>query len=406
MARFKHLLIISLILLLSGMGSVPVPNIMHPLNTDNLSAHAEKKLSEAEKQRLKQLEAKNKQRAKEAADLARKKQEKLNQAKKHEKTYLQNQYQLNKTQRSLNYNQRNLHNTRSNLIYIDKKLDETVGDVTRMNDAVNKRLRSLYMDGRLSLLQMILEASDISTLLDRLYFQQKIVTSDKKLLADLKVKVEELNVLKGKLAKQKELLAVSINTIESQKKQYAYLARTNKELQKKYLQDAAAFERAEKQKLRESKEFENQILSIIGNEPKEATKGSTGSFSWPIGCRKITSNYGYRNHPLKRRRILHTGLDIGCPNRSPVKAADGGTVIYAGWKGGYGNTVMINHGYRGGKNLVTLYGHMSALKVRKGQSVGKGQTVGLEGSTGYSTGPHLHFEVRVNGKPVNPRSYL
>jgi murein DD-endopeptidase MepM/ murein hydrolase activator NlpD len=89
-----------------------------------------------------------------------------------------------------------------------------------------------------------------------------------------------------------------------------------------------------------------------------------------------------------------------------VKAADGGVVIEAGWRGGYGKVVMINHGTRNGKNFVTLYGHLSGFAVSKGQAVGKGQTIGYEGSTGYSTGPHLHFEVRLDGAPVNPRPYL
>lgn len=103
---------------------------------------------------------------------------------------------------------------------------------------------------------------------------------------------------------------------------------------------------------------------------------------------------------------MHTGLDLAKPRNTPVKAADSGRVIQAGWRGGYGKVVMINHGNKNGKNIVSLYAHLNSWHVSKGQSVTKGQVIGKVGSTGYSTGPHLHFEVRENGRPVNPKKYL
>jgi murein DD-endopeptidase MepM/ murein hydrolase activator NlpD len=117
---------------------------------------------------------------------------------------------------------------------------------------------------------------------------------------------------------------------------------------------------------------------------------------------RMSSKYGMRYHPILRRRKLHTGDDIAAGYGSSIKAAKSGRVLYSGWKKGYGNTVIIDHG----DGVTTLYGHASKLNVKAGQPVKGGQYIGNVGSTGYSTGPHLHFEVRKNGKPVNPRPYL
>lgn len=133
----------------------------------------------------------------------------------------------------------------------------------------------------------------------------------------------------------------------------------------------------------------------------EAGNPSAQGFQWPISA-PITSNFGYRVHPIYGTRRLHKGMDFGAGSGRAIAAAKGGTVITAGWISGYGNTVIISHG----SGLTTLYAHQSKLAVSVGQSVGRGQTIGYVGSTGNSTGPHLHFEVRSNGTPVNPRPYL
>lgn len=133
----------------------------------------------------------------------------------------------------------------------------------------------------------------------------------------------------------------------------------------------------------------------------DAVAVGSGRFLLPINGR-VSSEFGYRIHPISGVRKLHAGMDIGGGNGTPIGAAGAGTVIYAGWRGGYGNTVIVDHG--GG--IATLYAHQSRVGSSVGQSVSAGQVIGYVGSTGYSTGPHLHWEVRVNGTPVNPRGYL
>jgi murein DD-endopeptidase MepM/ murein hydrolase activator NlpD len=243
--------------------------------------------------------------------------------------------------------------------------------------------------------------------LDRIYYKRKIVAQDKKLLNDLQAKIQELNSLKSDLAVQKSILGQTIATIRVKNIEIQRSIELDKTLRDKYRNDAAFYDRAEAELMAESNSITAQIRSLMSSRKAsfEVVRNSTGSFMWPISGH-INSGFGYRFHPIHHRTIMHTGLDIGGPNGGAIHAADGGQVIWAGWKGGYGKAVMINHGSRNGRNLVTLYGHMSALAVSVGQTVSKGQTIGYEGSTGYSTGPHLHFEVRVDGAPVNPLGYL
>ena len=123
---------------------------------------------------------------------------------------------------------------------------------------------------------------------------------------------------------------------------------------------------------------------------------------WPCpSCHTITSEFGWRIHPIYGTSKYHSGVDIGASYGATVIAADSGTVITAGWVSGYGNCVVISHG----NGVSTLYGHMSSIAVSSGQSVSQGQTIGYVGSTGNSTGPHLHWEVTVNGERQNPLNY-
>ena len=124
-------------------------------------------------------------------------------------------------------------------------------------------------------------------------------------------------------------------------------------------------------------------------------------YNWPLVGR-LSSGFGFRVHPIFGTRRMHTGLDIGGTAGEPIYAAKAGTVIFAGWRGGYGNAVVIDHG--GG--FSTLYAHQSQTGVPVGQEVALGDVVGYVGSTGWSTGPHLHYELRLNGSPIDPLPYL
>ncbi len=144
-----------------------------------------------------------------------------------------------------------------------------------------------------------------------------------------------------------------------------------------------------------------RLLQRLAKTTNNVTKSQSTAFPTIKGS-PMTSGFGWRIHPLTGKRQFHSGLDFGASKGSPIYAFEAGKVEFAGSKGGYGKAVIINHGAR----KSTLYGHAKALSVRKGERVATGQMIGEVGSTGFSTGPHLHFEVRLNNKPVNPRPYL
>lgn len=141
--------------------------------------------------------------------------------------------------------------------------------------------------------------------------------------------------------------------------------------------------------------------AALSGGPPPPVLGAPSALSWPVSG-MITSPFGWRRNPFNGAPDFHQGLDIGAPSGTTITAPAAGTVISAGWYGGYGNFVLIDHG--GG--MSTGYGHLSQIFVANGQTVQKGQAIGAVGSTGVSTGPHLHFEVRINGKPVDPVPYL
>ena len=251
------------------------------------------------------------------------------------------------------------------------------------------------------ILDLLLSSDNISDFLDRIYYQNLIIQSDKKKMQSLKAEAQNIALLKRRLEYEKYQISGLIKTIDRENASIQTTINQNKSMIEKIQKDKRAYEKSE----RELKKQSDRLTSLISKSTKNSGVVVGNGFLLPVHGR-VTSPYGWRTHPIFKSRIFHTGIDYGVPYGTPIKAANAGKVIYSGWYGGYGKVVILDHGSCTGQPTTTLYAHMSQQKVSVGQNVTRGQTIGLVGTTGYATGPHLHFEVRINGKPQNPNNYL
>ena len=282
-----------------------------------------------------------------------------------------------------------------------------------------KRVRDIYINGRLSYLDVVIGSKDFSDFANRLEVLKRIIDSDITLINEIKKERADIEAHKQKLeADRAKLVELEKAALAKQAEIEQKKAERNVVLQKAQNDRATAM-----QAIEELNASSAQVSAML--KERQAARASaaaaaaaaaqssggqgasdnwvqgTGQLGWPVSG-EITSPYGYRVHPIWGTTIYHSGIDIGVDEGTPVHAADGGVVVWSGWMGGYGYAVVIDHG----NGLSTLYGHNSELAVDEGQSVAKGQVISYAGSTGNSTGPHVHFEVRVNGDPVDPMGYL
>lgn len=275
--------------------------------------------------------------------------------------------------------------------------------------AFEQRVVMAYKANDLTYLDVLLASSSFDDLVRRLRVVRDMVHGEQGLLAELEAARAAVEAERDALDLKRQEAARAAASLEAQRDELAAL-RAAQEAQRAAA-DAARREKgaafaaltsdiAELERQERNLEEQSQALAAIitGNS---GSGGGTGSMMWPVNG-TVTSGFGWRIHPILGRRVFHTGIDIAAASGTPIWAADGGTVVYATWVSGYGNTVALDHG--GG--ISTLYAHQSSVAVSYGEKVKKGQVIGYVGSTGYSTGPHLHFEVRVNGSPVDPMGYL
>jgi murein DD-endopeptidase MepM/ murein hydrolase activator NlpD len=283
------------------------------------------------------------------------------------------------------------------------KLEQTKEVKEDLSDAASKRLREIFEGQRISFLEMLFQVDSLQSLLDRFYFQERVAEMDKKLLAELRAKAEALQSNKNQLGEQRHQIGNIVSELAKRAIEIAKEKFTQEQVAGKLKTQQAFYEQAEQQLEQESHQLESRIQQMETSNRssnKNMVMGS-GTLALPISA-PVTSPFGWRQHPIFGVRKFHTGVDLAGPNHAAIRAADGGNVLYTGWYGGYGKVAIVSHG----RGMATLYAHMSKTNVETGQNVAKGDIVGYEGTTGFSTGPHLHFEVRVNGKPNNPMAYL
>lgn len=284
---------------------------------------------------------------------------------------------------------------------IQAKLEVAEKNYENQKQTMEKRLVAIYEAGDTRYIDVLLKSSNISEFLSNYYLITEITSMDQNLLDEVETQKKEIELSKQKLEKNQESLATALQT----QTQTSTVLQNTKTLRQNYIARLSDEEKAKQAQIDEiTAQYEavnNQILELAKQGLDTAYIG--GVLAWPVpGYTKITSNYGMRVHPITGQYKLHTGVDISAPIGANFVAANDGIVTKAEYNTAYGNMVIIDHG--GG--ISTLYAHGSEILVTVGQTVKRNEAILKVGSTGYSTGPHAHFEVRINGVVTNPIEYI
>lgn len=313
------------------------------------------------------------------------------------------------------------HTTQRRLEWNSIQLDAARKTLKLHDDLLKHRLVDIYERGDLGYLNVLLAAKSFSDFVERWDDLRLLIVANERAVKERKSAERKVSAAQSALiAAQQELQAQAeaqrraknqLDTLAAERRNLVDVADAQRRSiagQVAEIENLSASQEAQlesliverQREIEAQREAERRAAGIAGVAPP-ASAGSPGALSWPV-TGVITSPFGYRRSPFGGGLEMHPGLDIAANMGTTVTAPASGTVISAGWYGGYGNYILIDHG--GG--MSTGYGHLSQMFVSAGQQVQKGQAIGAVGSTGASTGPHLHFEVRLNGKPTDPAAYL
>ncbi len=308
--------------------------------------------------------------------------------------------QINVAKKSLSDKQVAYTQTMAQVQSVQQELEQNQKELDARRQALGLRIKGIYEDGQVSYLGLLFQSSDLGDFITRMEYLSELIANDQNLLTDIQQqkekmtqKKQELEVIRERTAQLRAQAAVAEADLINKKQQQQVALDQNKKFQQ------AIFDENDKLEAES-----NALMEKIRKIQAARTGGVIGTISnWPLaGHYEISSPFGWRTHPITRKKSLHTGIDLPASTGTPIQAVGAGVVILSSWYGGYGNAIVVDHG--GG--ISTLYGHQSQLSANEGQQVTAGQTIGYVGSTGVSTGPHLHFEVRVNGNPTDPLQYF
>ncbi len=327
---------------------------------------------------------------------------------------------LNGLQQNLQTTDTHIQDSELRLRLATERLQHLVADLAVARDSYQARQAATI--ARLRFLQrsrlhqgwaVLLQSQNLSDFLDRRRQLKLVYQNDQQVLAKLVAEADRINKQKVAIEQQKNEMDLIRQQLLAQRADYQGQAQSQSQLIERLNSDRFALEAAQTQLEKDSQSLSLLIQKKVAelkaaeeaaeeaNNSKSIIVHGTGMFAYPSDA-PTSSPFGWRMHPILGYRRFHAGLDFAASYGSTIRAADSGTVIFAGWYGGYGNAVIINHG----KGITTLYGHTSELYVSEGQTVQRGSAIAAVGSSGLSTGPHLHFEVRRDGTPVDPMGFL
>ena len=284
------------------------------------------------------------------------------------------------------------------------KLQIATMDYEEKKKILAERLVSMYEAGDVSYLDVLLKSKSLTDFISRYYVIEEMADYDQYLINQVKIEKENIETTRKKLENEQ----TEIKIVKARAEQTSVVLNNMRTMQQNYVNQLSEGEKTLQEQItaykKEQAEIEAQIL-LATNRIDAEIQFTGGEMLWPVAASGtyITSGYGVREHPIQGVVKEHTGIDIGnAPTGTPVVAAADGVVTYAGWLGGYGNCVMISHG----NGVVTLYGHGNKVLTSVDTQVKQGDVIMELGSTGNSTGPHCHFEVRINGNYTNPLNFV
>ncbi len=316
------------------------------------------------------------------------------------------------TQQKTNIVTAKIHKTENNIVVTKNNIAELERQIIRDKKLLKARLIDIYKHAQLADVDLLLSTKNTHDAMENVHLLGKIAKQDQDLITALGSKTRRLGDSKIRLEQEHSNLKVQHEDLRQQniqlqadtKEKNRVLAQVQQD-KKLYLAELEEIKKAQR-------ELDNTVQRLIrqrqalrakqgASAPPETKYYTGGKLNWPCQGR-LSSQFGTRTHPVLKVKRQHTGLDIAAPKGTPVKAALAGEVLFTGWQRGYGNVIMVDHG----GDMITVYGHLSKILVSEGKKVTPATTIGEVGSTGMSTGNHLHFEVRINGKAKNPLSYL
>ncbi len=327
-------------------------------------------------------------------------QERLEQTVEKEKNVLfkvsQLRTELRKKQGDFQFVSQRLNKQQGRVGQLQRSLAQSSQSLKTHRQAFSQRMREIYMSQNLGYLTFLFSANGWDQLVQHQYTFQRMIELDTGLLERMNKEYQALKRRRDYLRQEElELNKLKQNLVGTMQ-DISYKETLQSAFKEKLRQEREAYERRLEELERTSHEIEQMLQRIApGN------RLGTGEMIMPARG-WLSSYFGNRRHPIFKVVKFHTGIDVAAPRGRKIVAADSGKVVHAGWWGGYGQATIIDHG----DGLTTVYAHQSRIVVTPGQIVSRGETIGYVGSTGNSTGPHLHFEVRKNGKPVDPMGYV
>lgn len=293
-----------------------------------------------------------------------------------------------------------LRQTRTQLTAVRRRLEATEDKLARHKRAFSERILALYRSSAPTPLAVVLNVASFEEMVNRARFVAMVAEQDQKLLRTLVTLEKQLEARHAELRQLEARQAAYQAQVHYEAAQVAEQERRTQRALDAILADRQRLEQELAEMEAESHRIEAMLAALQRGTGRRYLGTWSGRLARPVPG-PVVSGFGMRFHPILHYYRMHTGVDMHASYGTPVHAADKGMVVFAGWRGGYGKCVIIDHG----SGVATLYAHLSDISVGEGQIVSRGETVGAVGSTGLSTGPHLHFEVRRYGTPVDPLSF-